>query len=234
MKVGPFDIVRRDPVRAVDPTITFDNYLQMFYSGLQYPLMMPNLTIKGHHEDIGVGFASYTAGAYKSNGIVFACMLLRMMVFSEMRFQFRKFNKNRVPSDLWGNQELAILEHPWPNATTGDLVARASQDVDLAGNFYAVRERNTIKRLRPDWVTIIVGSLDDPRIELGDMEAEVIGYLYHPGGYGSGKAPVPLQVSQVAHFAPIPDPVASFRGMSWLQPILREVMADSAATTHKL
>jgi phage portal protein BeeE len=206
----------------------------MFYGGLQYPLMMPNLTIKGHHEDIGVGFASYTAGAYKSNGIVFACMLLRMMVFSEMRFQFRKFNKDRVPSDLWGDTRLAILEHPWPNATTGDLVSRASQDVDLAGNFYAVRDRNQIKRLRPDWVTIIVGSPNDPKVELGDVEAEVVGYLYHPGGYGSGKPAVPLLVEQVCHFAPIPDPVAAYRGMSWLQPILREVMSDSAATTHKL
>ena len=222
------------PARSVDPTVTFDQYLQMFYSGLQYPLMMPTQTIKGHKEDIGVGFASYTAGAYKSNGIVFACMLARMMAFSEMRFQFRRFNRNRVPSDLFGTPELAILEHPWPNATTGDLLARAVQDADLAGNFYAVRDGGQIKRLRPDWVTIIVGSPTDPTIELGDLEAEVIGYLYHPGGYGAGKKPVPLLVEQVCHFAPIPDPMAAFRGMSWIQPILREVMADSAATTHKL
>jgi phage portal protein BeeE len=38
----------------------------------------------------------------------------------------------------------------------------------------------------------------------------------------------------VAHFAPTPDPEAQFRGMSWLTPIVREVMADKAATQHKL
>jgi hypothetical protein len=38
---------------------------------------------------------------------------------------------------------------------------------------------------------------------------------------------------QVAHFAPIPDPSATFRGMSWLTPIIREIQADSAATVHK-
>jgi hypothetical protein len=38
----------------------------------------------------------------------------------------------------------------------------------------------------------------------------------------------------VAHFAPIPDPEARFRGMSWLTPLIREVMADKAATEHKL
>ena len=38
---------------------------------------------------------------------------------------------------------------------------------------------------------------------------------------------------EVAHFAPIPDPEARFRGMSWLTPVIREVMADKAATLHK-
>jgi hypothetical protein len=41
-------------------------------------------------------------------------------------------------------------------------------------------------------------------------------------------------VSQVAHFAPIPDPQASYRGMSWLTPLLREIQADNAMSTHRL
>jgi phage portal protein BeeE len=40
--------------------------------------------------------------------------------------------------------------------------------------------------------------------------------------------------SQVAHFAMYPDPEAQFRGMSWLTPVIREVMADKATTEHKL
>jgi hypothetical protein len=30
----------------------------------------------------------------------------------------------------------------------------------------------------------------------------------------------------VAHWSPIPDPLANFRGMSWLTPVLREIDAD--------
>ena len=36
------------------------------------------------------------------------------------------------------------------------------------------------------------------------------------------------------HPVPVTDPLASYRGMSWLTPIVREVMADKAATHHKL
>lgn len=36
------------------------------------------------------------------------------------------------------------------------------------------------------------------------------------------------------HWAPIPDPEAQYRGMSWLSPVIREIEADLAATEHKL
>ena len=38
----------------------------------------------------------------------------------------------------------------------------------------------------------------------------------------------------MAHFAPIPDPLAKYRGMSWLTPVIREVMADSGFRDHKI
>jgi hypothetical protein len=38
---------------------------------------------------------------------------------------------------------------------------------------------------------------------------------------------------QVAHFAPYPDPIAKYRGMSWLSPVIEEIVADSSATSHK-
>jgi phage portal protein BeeE len=58
--------------------------------------------------------------------------------------------------------------------------------------------------------------------------------MYHPGGMLAGNDPVNLAVGEVAHFAPIPDPIAFYRGMSWLTPVVREIQADSAATLHKL
>jgi hypothetical protein len=83
-------------------------------------------------------------------------MAVRARLFSEARFQFQRMRAGR-PGDLYGTEALKPLESPWTNGTTSQLLKRALLDVDLAGNFYAVR-RGKIRRLRPDWVTIIAGS----------------------------------------------------------------------------
>jgi hypothetical protein len=44
---------------------------------------------------------------------------------------------------------------------------------------------------------------------------------------------VTYDVSQVAHFAPSPDPLSPKRGMSWLTPVIREISADIGMTEHK-
>ena len=38
----------------------------------------------------------------------------------------------------------------------------------------------------------------------------------------------------MAHYAPIKDPLARYRGMSWLTPVVREIMADSGFRDHKI
>ncbi len=220
----------------MDPQITVDQWLSyMTYSGLNYPFV-PSQTLPGSREDIPNSFAGYVQGAYRSNGVVFACMLARLSLFSEARFQYQRMQGGR-PGDLFGSPDLDILESPEPGKTTGDLLTRAIQDADLAGNWFGVRNGDRIKRLRPDWVTIVLGSHYGPdadAVVAGDLDAEVIGYAYQPGGPTGGKDHIILGVDQVTHFAPIPDPIASYRGMSWITPVLREIMADSAATSHKL
>jgi phage portal protein BeeE len=206
---------------------------QMNYAGHLYPLSGISTTLGSKQEEPSASFQGYVEWAYYNNPVVFACMEVRRALFSEARFQFRQLRSGR-PGDLFGNADLSILETPWPNGTTGDLLSRAIQDVDISGNFYAARKGDQLMRMRPDWVSIVLGSdmdEDDPAIAL---DARALGYLYHPGGYFAGEDPVPLLADQVCHFAPIPDPLARFRGMSWLTPIVREVMADSAATQHKL
>lgn len=225
------------PEERMDPVLGLNQWLSFFtYGGLQYPFM-PAQTLQGNREEAPSSFTGYVQGAYKSNGVIFACMLVRLMVFSEARFQWRR-RVNGRPGELFGTASLGPLETPEPNKTTGDLLTRMIQDADLAGNFFCYRQGQYLKRLRPDWVTIVMGSrhgaLDDDQIVAGDLDAEVLGYAYQPGGPASGRDPVVLGVDQVAHFAPIPDPIASYRGMSWLTPVIREVMSDSAANTHKL
>jgi phage portal protein BeeE len=196
--------------------------------GRFYPLGI-NQTLPGtKQEDIDGSFGGFVDQGYRGNAIVFACMDARRRLFVQARFKYRRIRAGNT-GDLWGDASLGVLEHPWPGGTTGDLLGRALQHADMAGNGYIARRPGGVLRvMRPDWTTII---LDAPG---WDLDAQVMGYKYQPGGPGRGQPSVVLLPEQVAHFAPIADPLASFRGISWLTPLIREVMADSAASLHKL
>ena len=176
-------------------------------------------------EPIQPTFAAYASEGYAGNGIVFAVLLARLSLFSEAEFKFRSL----VDKRLFGTADLRILEEPWPGGTTGELLARMEQDVSLAGNAFIHRDGDRLRRLRPDWVGIV---RRDPVTAptLWDS-SDIAGYLNFPGGPGS--EPEFLEVGTVAHWSPIPDPLAQFRGMSWLTPVVREINSDLAMTTYK-
>jgi hypothetical protein len=88
--------------------------------------------------------------------------------------------------------------------------------------------------LRPDWVEMVLGSDMDPGEAGFAMDADLLGVLYYPGGKGQGREAVPLLADEVAVWAPQPDPLAAYRGVSWMTAAGREVEADIAASTHKL
>jgi len=226
--------IRKRSGMKADSNLSFDDWMAYFnFNGLSYGYSELGGTLGGNREEIASNFVGVAQGAYRSNGVVFACMLVRQMLFSEARLQYRQLRKGR-PGDLFGTNELGLLERPWKNGTTGDLLSRMIQDADLAGNhFSTVRGTGTnrhIRRMRPDWVTIVMGSPNDPAVTSADLDAELLGYVYHPP---TGD-PITLLPEEVCHFAPIPDPLASYRGMSWLTPLIREIMSDGAMTTHKL
>lgn len=206
---------------------------------LRLPLLSA-MPLRPDQERIENNFEGYVQGAYKTNGIVFACILARQAVFSQARFRWRVFDQGK-PGELFGSPELSLLEKPWASGTTGELLARMESTASLAGNYYstvaddrgklgaaATGSGRRVVHMRPDWVTLVIGSpSDDPH----DLRAKVVGFLYEPPG-GRSK-PVLLLPHEVCHYSPIPDPEAKFRGMSWLTPILREIQADKAATVHK-
>lgn len=166
-----------------------------------------------------------TTLAYANSGVVFGVILARVMLFSEAEFKFQ----NLADKSLFGNADLTLLEEPWPGGTTGELLARMEQDVSLAGNSFIRKVNdNLLARLRPDWVTIVSHEFED---DLGRTHREVVGYSYDPMGFAG--EPAFYDVSEVAHWSPIPDPLAEFRGMSWLTPVLREVDADQGLTDYK-
>ena len=179
------------------------------------------------------GFAAHVRQVYLSCGPVFAACFARQSLFSEVRFKFQRASDD----SLYGNPELGILERPWPNGTTGDLLARMEQDRSIAGNFYLRKVDlpdggTELVRMRPDAVTIISEEVADP---LGRTWKRPVGYSEDLSVYGiQGRDPQIYDVSEVAHWAPDPDPAASWRGMSWLTAVMREVISDKGMTDYKI
>lgn len=230
----------REVARSSSDFATFT--LDEFGAFLQQNGMLFQSSLQTKVERVENSFPGLLSRAYKANSAIFALEVVRFLLFSEARFQWRQLRNGR-PGDLFGTQELALLEKPWPKATTGDMLARLLLYADFAGNAFAVRRMSStgpvIRLPRPDWMTIIVGLPDEvltefePTVPFWDMDAELIGYQYHPGGIGVGK-PVNLLPETVAHFAPIPDPGARFIGMSIWRPAISNIEADSAATAMTL
>lgn len=185
----------------------------------------PSLTLGAKQEQIDPTFDGFATGLFKTNPIVFACCERRRALFSEAEVRW----EDRESSNLFGTEALSVFEEPWPNGSTGSLLSRMIQDVDIAGNWFGTRRGNEILRLKPDWTVIVLGGEG-----YGDPNAVPVGYLYFPGGPGAGKKPLRFDVDEVAHWAPTEDPLYGFRGMSWLQPIIQEVRADKASTDHRL
>ena len=172
--------------------------------------------------------------ALTTNGAVFACELVRVMLFSEARFQFRQRDSGR-PGRLFGTTDLSILERPQGiGSTTASMLKKAMLHADFGGTAFMVRRKDRIRQPRPDWMTIVLGSDSEPDMEADDLDAEVIGYLYHPGGRGSGRSPVAILPEDVSTFVPLPDPFAKVRGIPWPAAVARNIMSHNAATTHKL
>ena len=162
---------------------------------------------------------------------MFAAFLIRMMLFSEARLCFQALDDKH----LFGNTDLALLEHPWgPESTPGDLLARMEQDAGLAGNAYiwAPPGEDRLVRLRP--------GLDDDRQRAGPVDGggqyrRKIGYWIEPpkGVTDQGEGQF-YPADEVCHWAPIPDPCADFRGMSWLTPVVRDIAGDDGLTQYKI
>lgn len=176
-------------------------------------------------------FAGYLYGAYKANGVVFAVSMARARPFSEVAFKFRRRGQSGGGSDLFGNRDLEVLERPWPGGTTQSLLMRAEQDVTAGGTFFLAREGDRLRRLRPDWTEFILTAPPEEAVE-----SDIVGYRYTPGGWWAKSRAESrfYTLDECAHWAPIPDPDALYRGMSWLSPVIEEMMADKAATSHKL
>lgn len=183
-------------------------------------------------EKVLTSFDEYARRAYGGNAAVHGIINAQLRLFAEARFRLRDADKK-----LHDHECLHLLEHPWPNGTTGDLLARMRQDATLAGNAYVRRVGDgQLERLRPDWVTIVSwvrdGTSEGQETPDGRQLREVIGFLYEPLG-DTEREPEFYPVEEVAHWAPTPDPMANWRGMSPITPAIKEINADLAMTEHR-
>lgn len=205
----------------------YQSQLQAYYNGTAV-IPGPRMSWDTKREEPITGeYDSLVARAYRRNGIVFAAVLARALVFSEVRFKYRTLSDKK----LFGTASLSKLENPGQNVTTGELLFRMEQDVSLAGNWFGTDRYGGISRLRPDWVSLILSSSVRPEDPSFAEDAQVVGYYYRPPEKPEGTV---FGVDEVAHWSPIPDPWFQFRGMSWIEVVAREVMADNSGTDLRL
>lgn len=232
-------LVRQGGPQRTSSRSSLSDWMNLFnFGGHLYGAIPGFTTTMGREpaEDIDANFAGFVQGALEANGIIFGCEQIRLATFSEARFQFRQLRDGR-PGDLFGTKDLALLEQPWVGGTTGDLLTRMLLDADLAGTSYVVALDGELVRLRPDWVSILLQQRmanvgrDGGRVAVGWKR---VGIAYYEGGQGERNKPAIFLPDEVALFAPMPDPLASYRGMSWLTPIVREIQADGLFTRHKI
>lgn len=201
----------------------------MAFGGHQYPLGLPQ-TIRGDQESPPATFEAYAIQLFGANPVVWAAEAIRKAVFSQAEFVWRDIASGQTT----GGSSLELLRRPWVGGSTSRLLTKALLHADLGGNAYVLRVPQgpaRVQLMRPDRVTIVLGSQLEPDEPSLAEDAELAGYIYTPPGGGRPRFYFP---DQVGHIAFMPDPLATFRGMSWLTPVVREVQGDKIMTEHKL
>lgn len=158
--------------------------------------------------------------AYAESGVAFGVVGRRIDLFSQVRFAWRRPGAGPRPmaSDLFEDDALAPLVAP------ADLLSWMETDQALAGNSFVVRDGDTLRRLVPWWVVVVLTSERFPDHPETAWDARVLGYLYQPAG-----SPIEVFLAdEVAHYYNRPDPAARYRGMSYLRPVLRNIANTEA------
>lgn len=165
-----------------------------------------------------------------TSSVVSSAIAARQLVVSQLVFKWRSLGDD---GRMFGTPELLPLERPGDDMTRQGLLTKLEPDVAYHGNAFVRRlPDNRLRRLRPDWVQILVGSNERPEDAGVAGDAEVIGYVYKPGGQHSKHRGQVLGLSEVAHWAPEPHPLSNFIGEAWVSAVWREVAADMQSTDH--
>lgn len=241
--MGLLDRVSARADNGVEKRYSADQYLAEYiqptsfmFGGNQYLAGLGlNQTLAGNRAtEISATLPGYLA-ALRRCPPAFSAQLVRALVLSQARFVFRNPPWHpSTPRKLFGTRALQVLERPWPNGTTGELIGKMEWHAGLAGNAYVTRRRDRLRVLRPDWVAILYGSDLEPDDPGHALDGELLGYIYFNQGFHYGYRPQTILPADMAHWSPIPDPENVGIGMSWITPAVREIQKDTLATTHTI
>lgn len=244
-------VLQRASSRSLVPATETRNDVDMWVSDFLLPAIMQGwvgrtpASSSPHQRvtEIAQTLPAYAAALRKCPP-AFAAEMVRALVLSQARFTFRSRPSSGGQRKTFGTRDLQLLERPWPNATTGELISRMEWSAGLTGNAYVTnRTRGRLRVLRPDWVAIVYGSQQEPEDAAYALDGELLGYVYANGGLnvtGNGvtagivNRAMTLLPDEVAHWSPIPDIEGGGIGQSWITPALRDMQADQLATEHKL
>lgn len=237
---------------ALPATVETRNSIDDYYSNIFAPAYA-NAYLTTTYAGMRVTEISNTLtgymGALRNCPPAFAAQMVRALVLSQARFTFRRRvarGEGKPKGSTFGGRELAPLERPWDNGTTGQLLTTMEWHAGVTGNAYVTnRSRGRLRVLRPDWTAIVYGSDQEPEDAAHALDGELIGYAYANGGLvapgngtltGIANRVQSLLPDEVAHYtaAGLTDPEGGGIGMSWLTPALRDMQADRAASEHKI
>lgn len=155
--------------------------------------------------------------AYLMNPTVHSVVNARAKVFAEVRFAWRRYRD----AGLWTNEQLEMLERPWPGGTATELLTRMLMDVDLSGNAYVYNTGDGMLQI-----------LDPSKVQVASNGFQKNGYYYWPNGIGNGRERE-LQLEEVSHWAPLPHPDKAFVGVSWVEVVATEMRTDNKMLRHQ-
>ena len=206
-------------------------YNEMSYTGAEYAPGYETPGGRGNQERASADLIRRARTAYVNNGIVFAALAVRQSLFSEARFQYQAL----TDMHLFGDTSLKLLERPWPNADSGELLARMQLDASL-GNAY-IRKANPVSgdppvlvQMRPDCVVIISEQARDTQ---GRQFKRPVGYAEDLRPLGiSDQKPQIYTTAEVCHYSPAAFEMAWERGarasVGELMLIVGEATGDAA------
>ena len=213
---------------------TTRDYINWLTSNYRYGMVTPPAPITTYGtrpaEPISYSFEGFVQGMLYADGPVAAAEAYRLRVFGQAPLLYQELKEGR-PGDFFDDEALDKLRAPWAGATLSDLMKRTLVYGDFAGNAFVLDLDDELVLVRPDWIEIVLAKRQHRSGQVGWKQ---VGIVYYEGGLRTNDG-VPFLPGEYAHFVPgLPDPLATYRGMSWLTPLIREVQADKSASDHKV